>query len=103
MLRAYASTTADEFIAQLRTYVIAMGLDSRVVACVDNLTGIDDNENELAEAEAKGEKDGIATGRKDMKAEIIAAVTEWLESHQSFELIAPACNAMIAEIEKVEI
>ena len=45
MLTAHAKTTAEDFLAQLRTYVIAMGLSTQVVDCVDNLIGIDELEN----------------------------------------------------------
>ena len=48
MLTAHANTTAEDFLAQLRTYVIAMGLSPMVVDCVDNLIGIDELENQHA-------------------------------------------------------
>ena len=73
MLTAHANTTADDFIAQLRTYVIAMGLSTQVVDCVDNLVGADDlqaeHEKELQELE-----DSTA---KETKDSILAAVRRW--------------------------
>jgi hypothetical protein len=85
MLTAHANTTAEDFIAQLRTYVIAMGLNSRVVDCVDNLMGVDEEVSSEKLYEAEG------TGRVDMKNEILAAVRAWaadnLDEQQTESLI----------------
>lgn len=66
---------AADFIAQLRTYVIATGLSPQVVDAVDNLCGIDDLEakhhTELQELE-------FATA-KETKDEILKAVTDWAD------------------------
>ena len=82
MLTAHANTTAKDFIAQLRTYVIAMGLSSRVVDCVDNLMGVDEAE------EVSGDllDDAKLDGRTDMKAEILAAVHAWLNDQDTLLL-----------------
>lgn len=79
MLRAYLSMPAEEFIAQLRVYVIAMGLSPQVIEAVDNLIGLKElehsNEIEVEDAEERGEK----RGRTSMKKEMIDDVTKWLE------------------------
>ena len=49
MLRAYEGMTSSEFIAQIRTYVIAMGLGPQVVDQVDNLAGRDEIEDKKQE------------------------------------------------------
>ena len=70
MLRAHYNMPAADFIAQLRTYVIAMGLSPQVVDAVDRLQGVDENEDrhalEIQEAEEQA--------AKEMKDEIIAFV-----------------------------
>jgi hypothetical protein len=103
MLRAHANMPIADFIAQLRTYVIAMGLSTQVVDCVDSLRVIteleDEHAAELQEAEEQAEEDG----RSSMKAEILSAVDRWLENQQNYDLIAAPCEAMIKEIEKVEV
>jgi hypothetical protein len=73
MLRAHANTTADEFLAQLRTYVIALGLGTQVVDCVDNLMGIDELEDEHKAELRQAEDDSAVL----MKNEIVEAVRKW--------------------------
>jgi hypothetical protein len=77
MLRAWHNMPVDDFIAQLRTYVIAMGLSSQVVDAVDNLTGVDDlerdHEKDLQETEER-----IA---KEVKDDILTAVDKWLDNY----------------------
>lgn len=55
MLTAHANTTSEDFLAQLRTFVIAFGCSAQVVDCVDNLVGASDfesiHEKELQECE----------------------------------------------------
>jgi hypothetical protein len=103
MLRAHYNMPAADFIAQLRTYVIAMGLSPQVVDAVDNLQGLDENEDrhalEIQEVEEQAEKHG----RESMKAEIIGEMTRWLESHSDYDLIAGPCEAMLKEIEGIEV
>jgi hypothetical protein len=74
MLRAHANMPIDEFIAQLRTYVIALGLSTQVVDCVDRLADAYEVEDrralELQESEEEGEK----CGRESMRNEILGAV-----------------------------
>jgi len=71
MLYAHANTPTKDFIAQLRTYVIAMNLSPMVVDCVDNLVGADELESEH-EAELENvESQGENRGRKSMKKEIL--------------------------------
>lgn len=98
MLTAHASTTSDDFIAQLRTYVIALGLSPLVVDCVDKLTGVDDlekqSEEELDEAEAEA--------REGMKAEILSEVNAWLKKQPWHDQLGAVCEELIKEIEKVK-
>ena len=97
MLTAHANTTADDFIAQLRTYVIAMGSSTAVVDCVDNLIGTEDaeeaSEDELNEVEAGA--------RKDMKDEILTAVNQWFEDQFNFPEALKI--SLRAALEKVEV
>jgi len=73
MLRAYYSMPAAEFIAQLRTYVIAMGLSTQVVDAVD----------ELAEMESSAKESELQQAADDaavlMKNEILEAVKKWFD------------------------
>lgn len=78
MLRAYSTMPADEFIAQLRVYVIAMGLSPAVVDCVDDLTGIGEFEDKHAEELETVEQEAEKRGRESMKEEIINDVTSAL-------------------------
>ena len=92
-----------DFIAQLRTYVIAMGLSTQVVDCVDRLADADKLEGEHAEELAEAEEEATKEGRQEMKDEILAAVNEWLEDQPNYDLIAAPCEALIKEIEEVEV
>ncbi len=103
MLTAHANTPIDEFIAQLRTYVIALGLSTQVVDCVDRLADADDMEGVHAEELRDAEETAVREGRNSMKDEILAAVNCWLENQPNYDLIAAPCEALIAEIEKVEV
>jgi hypothetical protein len=80
MLRAYHSMPAQDFIAQLRTYVIAMGLSTAVVDCVDNLTGTDDlireHEKDLQALEDSTEA--------VTKTKILKAVKKWFDENEGF-------------------
>jgi len=60
MLRAHANTPVSEFIAQLRTYVIAMGLSTQVVDIVDELADMD----EIEHTDAGQMRDNILTAVK---------------------------------------
>ena len=94
MLCAYYSMPAADFIAQLRTYVIAMGLSPQVVDAVDNLCGADDlqatREMELQEAEeqsAKETKDEIiAFVRAQLKANSDLTAEDVLRLLEDFEI-----------------
>lgn len=102
MLRAYSKMPADEFIAQLRVYVIAMGLSPQVVDCVDNLRGGDDIEYaHTAEVEDAGE-DGEKRGRESMKEEMVAAVTNWIENHPAYEMVKGPCEAILKLLESIK-
>lgn len=79
MLRAYAGMPSEEFVAQLRTFVITLGLPQQVIDCVDNLKGITDDEDERAESETKIEEEAEERGRKDASGEIIDFVTKQLD------------------------
>lgn len=103
MLTAHASTPAKDFIVQLRTYVIAMGLSTQVVDCVNNLCGADDLEDQHAAEVRKAEDDALSDGAKNMKREILKVVNRWLENQPNYDIIAKRCEAMIKEIEKVEV
>lgn len=100
MLRAYANTPIDEFIAQLRTYVIAMGLSQAVVDCVDQLADRDRLENEHAVQLENAEEDGYARGAEETKNRILTAVNTWLERQSNYDLIAVPCEAIIKQIEE---
>ncbi len=65
MLYAYYNMPIQDFIAQLRTYVIAMGLSPQVVDCVDNLASIDELEEKHA------------TELEKVKDDIYKAVETW--------------------------
>jgi len=83
MLTAHANTTAEDFIAQLRTFVIAMGLSPMVVDCVDGLVGADElEEKHTAELEEVQEK-YTQRGRESMKAEILFLVSRKLDDEPS--------------------
>ena len=99
MLRAHEHMPISDFIAQLRTYVIAMGFSTQVVDCVDRLTGVDEIEDQRASLEEAAESDG----RQSMKDEILAGMNRWLENQPNYDLIAAPCEALIKEIEKVEV
>lgn len=103
MLRAYSNMPADEFIAQLRTYVIAMGSGPRVVDCVDNLKGVNDEDDEhsteLYAAEEKGEK----SGQDSMKQEVINVVTRWIEDQPNHDEISKPAEAILKLLENIEV
>ncbi len=86
MLTAHARTTAEDFIAQLRTYVIAMGLSPQVVDCVDNLIGIDElescHEKELQECE------------DETKEEILSAVKDWAVEYMDEDAMKELLNVI---------
>ena len=103
MLTAHANTTAEDFLVQLRTFVIAMGLSPMVVDCVDNLIGIDELENQHAANLEEAESGAELRGRESMKTEILGALNAWLENQENYDLIAAPCEAMIKEIEGVDI
>ena len=95
MLTAHANTTADDFIAQLRTYVIAMGLSTAVVDRVDNLIGTEDAEEASEDELNKVEADA----RKDMKNEILAAVRGWATTslgEETMEELLSVIEEMVA-------
>lgn len=69
MLVAHANTTIEDFIAQLRTYVIAMGLSQQVVDCVDELETPDE---------------AYADGAKDMKEDILETLETWCNEQFKF-------------------
>jgi hypothetical protein len=100
MLVAHANTTTDEFIEQLRTYVIAMGLSPQVVDCVDRLTGESDLEDQHAAEMQQAEDAAEIRGRESMKAEIEAAMNKWLDELPPGE--TPNAEALLKEVEKVE-
>lgn len=68
MLRAHYNMPAADFIAQLRTYVIAMGLSPQVVDAVDNLCGADEFDADSAE---------------EMRGDILEAVKKYFDEHPS--------------------
>ena len=103
MLRAYYNMPSAEFIAQLRTYVIAMGLGTQVVDAVDNLTGIDEIEGQHAEDLEEVEVESEKRGRQSMKNEIIDEMVNWLGNQPKYNLIAAPCKTLIKEIEKIEV
>ena len=69
MLTAHAKTTSEDFLAQLRTFVIALGLGPQVIDCVDNLVGASGlesiHEKELEECE------------DETRIKILTAVKDW--------------------------
>ncbi len=91
MLTAHYNMPTADFIAQLRTYVIAMGLSPQVVDAVDNLCGADEIEGrralELQEAEDETEK--------ETKDSILIAVKEWAANN----LAEDAMNELLAVVE----
>jgi hypothetical protein len=93
MLRAYYNMPAADFIAQLRTYVIAMGLGPQVVDAVDNLTGIDYIEGERAAAIQQAEDDA----RVLLKQEILYTVGKWAPTSLDEETM----KQLLAVIEEV--
>lgn len=83
MLTAHANTSATEFLAQLRTFVIAMGLSPTVVDCVDGLVGADElEEKHTAELEEVQEK-YTQRGRESMKKEILRGVEKYFNDRPS--------------------
>ena len=94
MLRAYYSMPPSEFMAQLRTYVIAMGLGPQVVDAVDNLIGADEFE------ELKQQKlDEIEMeNRTGMKEDILDAVKAWFDN-QDMPLLKDELITIIDEVE----
>ncbi len=68
MLRAHYNMPAADFIAQLRTCVIAMGLGPQVVDAVDDLCGVDDLDDDSAE---------------EMRTDILNAVEKYFDEHPS--------------------
>lgn len=103
MLTAHSGMSAREFVSQLRTYVIALGLGPTVVDQVDNLVGRDDLEDEHAASETKIEEEAEARGRQSMKDEITAVLTEWLEKQPNYDLIVAPCEAMLKCVDEVEV
>lgn len=95
MLRAHENMPTNEFVAQLRTFVIALGLSPQVIDQVDNLDGA--HEEELNKVEEEAEE----RGRESMKEEILAAVNRWIEDQPDYEKIGDASEAIVALIEKV--
>ena len=77
MLTAHANTTSEDFLVQLRTYVIALGCSEHVVDCVDRLSGT----------------------AEETKAEILKTANDWLEYHEARDLIKAPCEALIKAIE----
>ena len=86
MLTAHANTTADDFLAQLRTYVIAMGLSTQVVDCVDNLIGIDELENQHAANLEEAKSEAEICGRESMKREILDALNAWIKEIEGVDI-----------------
>lgn len=97
MLRAYENMPAEEFIEQLRTFVIALGLGTPVVDQIDRVEAFDEDAH--AEELTKVEDEATTSGRTEMKQEIIEAVTRWLEEQPNYDLIAAPCEALLAVIE----
>ncbi len=89
--------------AELRTYVIALGLSPQVVDCVDKLSGVDEIEDRHAAEISEAEDEAEERGRESMKEEILADVNRWLEKQPNYDLIAAPCKALIKEIEKVKV
>ena len=96
MLRAYANMPIADFIAQLRTYVIAMGLSTQVVDCVDRLTDVDEMKDAHADELREAEEESEQRGRKSMKAEIIDLLSEHMIGQ---ELTATDILAFLREVE----
>lgn len=67
----------QDFIAQLRTYVIAMGLSPMVVDCVDNLRDVDELEKQH-ETELQENENRVMVETKDI---ITSAVERWVDEH----------------------
>jgi hypothetical protein len=94
MLRAHANMPIDEFIAQLRTYVIAMGLSTQVVDCVDQLAGV----GEIEDAHATAIREAADDAAVLMKNEILEAVQKWLRNND----IAPELiDSLLGTIEDI--
>jgi hypothetical protein len=91
MLVAHANTSSADFIAQLRTFVIAFGCSPMVVDCVDNLAGVDDNEEQHAK-ELRELEDDTA---RDTKNAILEAVDAWLEDKPT---LAPLQKSLLDAI-----
>jgi hypothetical protein len=94
MLRAHYNMPAADFIAQLRTYVIAMGLSPQVVDAVDNLAGADDLEEDHLERLREAKDDGAMEAKNEIKA----AVEKWF-GLQGMALEADIKAAIISVIE----
>jgi hypothetical protein len=92
MLRAHYNMPAADFIAQLRTYVIAMGLSPQVVDAVDNLVGAEDLERDH-EKDLQEIEDQVA---KEVKDGIQKAVQEWA-AHNLNDETAKMLLAVIEE------
>jgi hypothetical protein len=97
MLHAHYSMSSNEFIEQLRTYVIAMGLGPQVVDQVDRLSDVDEIEREHKRELQKIEDDTAS----ETKAAILQAVNAWLEDQPNYDLIKAPCEALIKVIEAV--
>jgi hypothetical protein len=95
MLRAHYNMPAADFIAQLRTYVIALGLSPLVVDQVDNLMGADDFQREY-EKELQELEDKAA---KETKEDILRAVNEWLDNSELSDLTKEQRESLLAAIE----
>lgn len=103
MLTAHANTTSTDFIAQLRTFVMAFGCNQMTVDCVDNLRGTDELENEHAKHIQEAEDEAADNARSAAKQQILDAVTAWLENQPNYDIIAAPCEALIKIIEGVEV
>jgi hypothetical protein len=73
------------------------------VDAVDNLTGADEAEAQHEADLETAEEDAKQVGRQSMKDEILADVNRWLENQPNYDLIAAPCEALIKEIEEVEV
>jgi hypothetical protein len=80
MLRAHANMPIKDFISQLRTYVIAMGLSPQVVDCVDRLA----DEDAIEEKHAAELQEAEDARERETKDEILEAVEEWLDEYADF-------------------
>jgi hypothetical protein len=98
MLRAYYNMPSADFVAQLRTYVIAMGLGPQVVDAVDNLTGVDEIEDQHAEELEDAENESERRGRESMKTEMLSLVSRVLADNPDLSIAD-----VITLLEEVEV